>query len=58
MNETRYLCVDHSGAYGERIYWCVGGGTENGVVKLKTDGAEVIMTAVAGPLALSIKPSI
>ena len=33
-------------------------GTENGVVKLKTDGAEVIMTAVAGPLALSIKPSI
>ena len=33
-------------------------GTENGVVKLKTDGAESIMIAVAGPVALSIKPSI
>jgi hypothetical protein len=33
-------------------------GTENGVVKLKADGAELIMTAVAGPVALSIKPSI
>jgi len=33
-------------------------GTENGVAKLKTDGAELIMTAVAGPVALSIKPSI
>ena len=32
-------------------------GTENGVAKLKTDGAELIMTAVAGPVALSIKPS-
>ena len=27
-------------------------GTENGVAKLKTDGAELIMTAVAGPVAL------